>query len=70
MARKKSNYEKLQAMDYRDTMQGRDVNAERDYDMGERDHAVGMGLRAVLKMFLILMNISLVRILWPADYIV
>ena len=48
MARKKSNYEKLQAMDYRDTMQGRDVNAERDYDMGERDHAVGMGSRTVI----------------------
>ena len=40
MARKKSNYEKLQARDYRDTMQGRDVNAEQDYDPGEGTHCI------------------------------
>lgn len=47
MARKKSNYEKLQARDYRDTMQGRDVNAEQDYDPGEGYQKVTMTSRTI-----------------------
>lgn len=54
MARKKSNYEKLQAMDYKDTMQGRDVNAERDYDPGENYRAVSMTSRTIAAAFIAL----------------
>lgn len=52
MARKKSNYDKLQAKDYRETMQGRDVNAESDYDPGENYGKVTMTSRTIAAVFI------------------